>query len=809
MAEKKKKNPMSLNDRHYRLLQGLSASQSRPHFRNQEDEQSKGKFDLCDDFSRFTGIADFDSPSPRIEESEKSTVKLDVCDDVPLFTGIADFDSPSPEKSEKSTVKLDVCADVPRFSGIADFDSSSLGIVELNPSKFKVEGSSKDEQSEVQRDLGNDVPRFSGITDLDSPSPVETKPPKFEVKSSSKVRLNKEDDDCVSGITDQRVKEKPCRVKIEGKVSYLYHLDGGEIKGDKPSKVKMEGRRRLCKVSSKDNSHDYNDSKNRTANDDPAFSGLSDFDSPSSSRDTVERNTDGGNEIRDILNDLSCRLEFLSMEKKRGPKMVDLRGESLAFVKNVDYSQAKKEDFPEYTSAASSFSLPFDSSCSSSDATIQYMVGRGIATRVDENLDEIDQESESEVDNLVGKHNRPMNAGKGQKKDETKRVDGKSVSMRESFVAKFEGQDKDDDDCVILSGQNFSKQLERRYSKIQERFDDSSKVDLLDNNSDDSVYDDKYCITMRDPKLSFVLPGKIGKMLYPHQRDGLKWLWSLHCQGKGGILGDDMGLGKTMQICGFLAGLFHSCLIKRALVVSPKTLLPHWIKELSAVGLSEMTKEYFGTCAKARQYELQYILQDKGILLTTYDIVRNNAKSLRGDYYFRDERNDDITWDYMLLDEGHLIKNPGTQRAKSLLEIPSAHRIVISGTPIQNNLKELWALFNFCCPELLGDKNRFKEKYEYAILRGNDKNASDREKCIGSTVAKELREHIQPYFLRRLKSEVFREDDTTEGTKLSKKNEIIVWLKLTSCQQQLYEAFLKSELVLSAFDGSPLAALTV
>ncbi|XP_057495433.1 uncharacterized protein LOC130780463 isoform X2 [Actinidia eriantha] len=131
----------------------------------------------------------------------------DVCDDVPLFTGIADFDSPSPEKSEKSTVKLDVCADVPRFSGIADFDSSSPGIVELNPSKFKVEGSSKDEQSEVQRDLGNDVPRFSGITDLDSPSPVETKPPKFEVKRSSKVRLNKEDDDCVSGITDQRVKE--------------------------------------------------------------------------------------------------------------------------------------------------------------------------------------------------------------------------------------------------------------------------------------------------------------------------------------------------------------------------------------------------------------------------------------------------------------------------------------------------------------------------------------------------------------------------------------------------------------------------
>ncbi|RVW29520.1 Protein chromatin remodeling 24 [Vitis vinifera] len=70
------------------------------------------------------------------------------------------------------------------------------------------------------------------------------------------------------------------------------------------------------------------------------------------------------------------------------------------------------------------------------------------------------------------------------------------------------------------------------------------------------------------------------------------------------------------------------------------------------------------------------------------------------------------------------------------MEIPCAHRIVVSGTPIQNNLKELWALFSFCCPELLGDKNWFKVKYESPILRGNDKNASDREKHISSRVAK-------------------------------------------------------------------------
>ncbi|CAL5365822.1 unnamed protein product [Camellia sinensis] len=737
MAEKKMNQPLSLNQRHNRLLLDLSSSQSRPH---SKPHSSPPRFDCC------------------AEEYERSKVKLDSYDDVPRFSGIVDFDSPSP--------------------------------VEMKSSEFEFEVNEEDDDCDNFTAIDEPEPNFSGITDFDSHSPVQ---------------------------------EKPSRVNINGKVSSRDHIDGEVSTGSfnvpviagttnfntyleekKPLKVKMEGRRRLCKVSSKDDNHD--DGKTRAADDDPAFSGLADFDSPLPLRNAVERDTGGGNEIRDILNDLSSRLEFLSIEKKRAPKVVDLRGESLASVKDEVYNQAKKDELPEYASAASSFSLTSDLSDSSSDATNQSTFGGGIESRVDKHEDEI----ESEIDNFVGRVSRPKNAGKGQEKYVTKKMGVKPVPLGQTFAAKFERHDEDDDDCVILSGKKLVKEAERRSGKFQDGFDDSDKVVALDNYNDDAVSGDEDSITYKGPNSTYLLPGKIAKMLYPHQRDGMKWLWSLHCQGKGGILGDDMGLGKTMQICGFLAGLFHSCLIKRALVVAPKTLLPHWIKELSVVGLSEKTREYFGTCVKARQYELQYILQDKGVLLTTYDIVRNNAKSLRGDYYFHDERSeDDITWDYMILDEGHLIKNPGTQRAKSLLEIPAAHRIVISGTPIQNNLKELWALFNFCCPELLGDKNWFKEKYESAILRGNEKNASDREKRIGSTVAKEFRERIQPYFLRRLKSEVFCEDDSTEDAKLSRKNEIIVWLKLTSCQRQLYEAFLKSELVLSAFDGSPLAALTI
>ncbi|XP_010270309.1 PREDICTED: protein CHROMATIN REMODELING 24 isoform X2 [Nelumbo nucifera] len=583
---------------------------------------------------------------------------------------------------------------------------------------------------------------------------------------------------------------------------------------EQPRKVKLEGRRRLCKLSS--TSRDDDD---ETVFDAPSFAGITDFDSPPAKNATESvpscgyefRGFDsppgktvandaagGGNEIRDILNELSSRLEYLSIEKR---KQIPKTAESI----EGDEVPKKQEDVsvvPEYANASSPFPLSSDPSGSSSDAVTQFKDAKNVEEKAEKPAenpsDAGNLKSKPVSDNLAGRVRILKNASR--------------EHMRHSLVPYDDDEDDDNDDCVVLSSNEAAKDVKHAASIVREEVSNAVSVDFSEDYTDGSVAegDEMDSITLSGASSTYRLPGKIAKMLYPHQRDGLKWLWSLHCRRTGGILGDDMGLGKTMQMCSFLAGLFHSGLIRRALIVAPKTLLSHWIKELSAVGLSEKTRDYFGACAKLREYELQYILQDKGVLLTTYDILRNNTKSLIGDSYFHDERSEDnITWDYIILDEGHLIKNPSTQRAKSLLEIPSAHRIIISGTPLQNNLKELWALFNFCCPGLLGDKNEFKERYEKKVLRGNEKNASDREKRIGSTVAKELRDRIEPYFLRRLKSEVILENEATKGAKLSKKNEVIVWLRLSPCQRQLYEAFLNSELVLSSFDGSPLAALTI
>ncbi|XP_011088229.1 protein CHROMATIN REMODELING 24 [Sesamum indicum] len=739
MADGKKKQAMSLNQLHNRFLHDLSASHSKPKPGAVEDntqwkvkavESTEGN----DDVPRF----DFDTTSPPpLQEGEvnvEEPVSTKIKDSSPqLFAGIADFDSPSP----------------------------SFAFEPRESSKTTEAGSSSCEAN----------PTISGSSEHNTNLSVGMKLEHIGQESSK-----------LSDIEDNASKK---RSLLSGGVDHASNFRGEE----RQTKVKIEGRRRLCRIS-KNNDSASAAGRKSIRDEEPKFDGISDFDSPPQVNKTCES---AGNEIRDILNDLSARLEILSIEKKRVPKKVDPMEDFQDTIRSKLHDLTIKEGVPEYHNAASSYLLSSD--CV--DNTIESKVGSIVTSELQGGKTSI---SKGKDDTCVGKANRTLYKCEGLNNDKLMRAHVKSASTTESQAYNYsrEVEGFDTGDYVAFSKKDKVKQVDRRQEKIIDVSDnESDEVTVLEDHVDD--------LTLSGPKLTYKLPRKLAKMLYPHQREGLKWLWSLHCKGKGGILGDDMGLGKTMQICSFIAGLFHSNLVRRVLVVAPKTLLAHWINELSTVGLSEKTREYFATCTKTRHYELQYVLQDKGVLLTTYDIVRNNAKSLCGDYHYNDDGDEDeTTWDYMILDEGHLIKNPSTQRAKSLLQIPCLHRIIISGTPLQNNLKELWALFNFCCPELLGDKKEFKEKYEHFINRGNEKNASDREKRIGSAVAREFRECIQPFFLRRLKSEVFH-DDTT----LSKKNEIIVWLRLTRCQRQLYEAFLKSEIVLSACDGSPLAALTI
>ena len=244
----------------------------------------------------------------------------------------------------------------------------------------------------------------------------------------------------------------------------------------------------------------------------------------------------------------------------------------------------------------------------------------------------------------------------------------------------------------------------------------------------------------------FELHGELAARLYDHQRDGVRWMWNLQLQGRGGILADDMGLGKTLQVAAFAAGLLRSRAAKRILVLAPTTLLPHWGKEFVVAGLKEGVNlhKFAGGGSKAeRDRALSRVASNGGVLLTTYGMVLHNATQLgapeaeedaeavaaasgRGAAVaMQDYTGSGLTWDWIVCDEGHKLKNPNAQLPQRVRILPSFHRLIITGTPIQNHLAELWALYDLCCPGLLGDEVEFRREYSKKIAAGQSRDATE------------------------------------------------------------------------------------
>jgi hypothetical protein len=197
------------------------------------------------------------------------------------------------------------------------------------------------------------------------------------------------------------------------------------------------------------------------------------------------------------------------------------------------------------------------------------------------------------------------------------------------------------------------------------------------------------------------IPKALYDKLFPHQRIGVKWMWGLHQRGIGGILGDDMGLGKTIQCSVLLAGLMNTGQIKSALIVAPKSVIRGWEKELNRWLVGEV-------CGEASIVVLTSELSDKrrekivrsvtkggpsrqgAVCITSYGLITSKPHIFGSD-------GSGARWDYVILDEGHKIKNPSTQMNKAAHSVPTNHRLLVTGTPIQNNLRELWGLMDWAC----------------------------------------------------------------------------------------------------------------
>jgi len=306
--------------------------------------------------------------------------------------------------------------------------------------------------------------------------------------------------------------------------------------------------------------------------------------------------------------------------------------------------------------------------------------------------------------------------------------------------------------------------------------------------------------------------------LYAYQREGVAFLFGLHGR-KGGILADDMGLGKTIQVISFLSGMYDAELAKHTLLVMPTSLIINWTKEFAKWTPGMRVKDFHGT-VKERSRNLEKVQRRSGVLLTTYTMIMNNWQQLSS------FRGSEFTWDYVILDEAHKIKNTSTKTAKSTYAIPAKNRVLLTGTPVQNNLKEMWALFDFACHgALLGTAKTFKTEYENPITRAREKDATPGEMALGFRMSENLMATIKPYFLRRTKAEVQKNNKNVSQQEdgraprdsgavmptLKRKNDLIVWTYLSAVQEDIYRQFISldhiKELLMTT--RSPLAELNI
>jgi SNF2 family DNA or RNA helicase len=225
----------------------------------------------------------------------------------------------------------------------------------------------------------------------------------------------------------------------------------------------------------------------------------------------------------------------------------------------------------------------------------------------------------------------------------------------------------------------------------------------------------------------YALPLSLYDKLMPHQREGVAWMVRLHFEHAeygGGLLADDMGLGKTIQVIVFLYGLFLRKKegkpkadddlkeIRHVLIVVPKGLLTNWAREYQNWDHKRRVLVFHGANGGDPLHALRRVQSFRsGILLTTYGVVRRYVSEL-----VTNRRGSPFSWDYVILDEGHFIKNRTSQQFLAVRGLTSHHRLLLTGTPVQNRLGELWTLFDFLCQgRLLGLYRHFRASFEKAI----------------------------------------------------------------------------------------------
>lgn len=254
------------------------------------------------------------------------------------------------------------------------------------------------------------------------------------------------------------------------------------------------------------------------------------------------------------------------------------------------------------------------------------------------------------------------------------------------------------------------------------------------------------------------VPADFKGELREYQKEGCNWLMFLREYGLAGILADDMGLGKTIQALTLMLKHYQNAKADRApsLVVAPTSVVYNWLSEASKFTPSLKTALFLG---RDRGELLKQLSKESGpkpqVIFTTYGIIRRDYEQLKN-----------IQFEFLVLDEAQNIKNPESVGAIAAKSIKAFHRLALSGTPVENRLKELWSLFDFLMPDFLGAYKDFNEVFERPIEAGLE------------GAGQKLRKIVHPFILRRLKSQVEKE--------LPARTDIVHLCELDDEQRSLY-----------------------
>ncbi|KDE05864.1 hypothetical protein MVLG_03807 [Microbotryum lychnidis-dioicae p1A1 Lamole] len=388
----------------------------------------------------------------------------------------------------------------------------------------------------------------------------------------------------------------------------------------------------------------------------------------------------------------------------------------------------------------------------------------------DSEMDGLVEEADLPIEELMRKYGYGNGNGNGE-------VNGTDTSTREaSFVADTEdelrvnGRDQDTAETEEEEEEQ-NEEAEEEHQSQDEAEEETLSNGKQQNEAEDGVTD-KDTIVLRPP---FLLRGS----LRPYQQAGLEWLASLYANGVNGILADEMGLGKTIQTISLLAHL--AC--DRGqwgphLVVVPTSVMLNWEMEFKKFLPGFKILTYYGNQKERKDKRKGWSTENSfHVCVTSYQLV------LADQHVFRRK-----PWHYMILDEAHHIKNFRSQRWQTLLGFNARHRLLLTGTPLQNNLMELWSLLYFLMPHgLMQDgKGPFADHSDFQAWFSNPmekaiENGEVMDEETKATVNK-LHTVLRPYLLRRLKAEV--------ETQMPGKTESIIYCRMSKRQRFLYDDFM-------------------